>query len=269
MSDENIRSLLWGGGIPIAFQLTPNEVTSLTPPQTFYTIVPRMSYFPLVSAAVRAHFITAAPAIVDEMWFDYKGKPLKWHFPIGVLFDLLASPHELPWNLTVHFQGFPTDQLLRSGGSDETVKRHLMNLTKESTYVKFGDCSKVYNLSVTDSNDLWEGIKTQNYDKFWSSNSKLMGEASAYKHVPVRVFLKETLKYIQEPVLPFDENKNSRTLGSVLQELLPQAFFDPDKPPKAVIQGTTPSLATPIVWLLQHYAHPDNFLYIVCSTERQ
>lgn len=34
------------------------------------------------------------------------------HYPVGVLFDLLAG-QQLPWSITVHFQGFPTSQLMR------------------------------------------------------------------------------------------------------------------------------------------------------------
>ncbi len=92
---------------------------------------------------------------------------------MGVLFDGLGSPFDLPWNLTVHFQGFPTDQLLRCP-SEEVIKRHFNNVLKEvlfrhqvnlnqSNYVKHGDCSKVYGLSVSETNDLWEGLKSSKF----------------------------------------------------------------------------------------------------------
>jgi len=69
---------------------------------------------------------------------------------------------------------------------------------------------------------------------------------------------------MQEAVLPLDDKKAPRTLGNVLIELIPQLFFD-DKVPKVTIQGTSPSLNTPIMWLSQNYSYPDNFLYIVYS----
>lgn len=34
------------------------------------------------------------------------------------------------------------------------------------------------------------------------------------------------------------------------------------KPLKAIVQGVVPSLDTPITWLYEYCAHPDNFLYI-------
>ena len=52
------------------------------------------------------------------------------HYPVGVLFDLFANPQELPWPITVHFQGFPTQQLLRCP-NEAFVKSHYMNVLKE------------------------------------------------------------------------------------------------------------------------------------------
>jgi autophagy-related protein 5 len=34
------------------------------------------------------------------------------HYPIGVLFDMYASDIQLPWNITVHFEKFPEEELL-------------------------------------------------------------------------------------------------------------------------------------------------------------
>lgn len=102
-----------------------------------YYLAPRGSYLTAIAGPVRDHFLASAPAVVDEMWFDHNGIPMKWyhtlglvahadcnaliswcpcplclglsrHYPIGVLFDMLASTLELPWQLTVHFQGTPT-----------------------------------------------------------------------------------------------------------------------------------------------------------------
>lgn len=49
----------------------------------------------------------------NEMWLDYNGQPLKWHCPIGFLYDLYCgNDPQLPWTLTVHFTKFPEDILL-------------------------------------------------------------------------------------------------------------------------------------------------------------
>lgn len=40
----------------------------------------------------------------DRIWFDYNGVPLKWHIPVGVLFDTLCCTADLPWRLTVRME---------------------------------------------------------------------------------------------------------------------------------------------------------------------
>lgn len=48
------------------------------------------------------------------MWIEFNGQPIKWHFPIGVLFDIfMGNEPQLPWNLTVHFDKFPEADIFR------------------------------------------------------------------------------------------------------------------------------------------------------------
>lgn len=105
--DKEVTRQVWDGKIPIAFTLASDEVTSDDPPVTYYVLAPRSSYLTLVTDAVQRHFlnsISEPPDTEDEIWFDSEGIPLKWHWPIGVLFDLYGSSAKLPWSLTVHFQ---------------------------------------------------------------------------------------------------------------------------------------------------------------------
>lgn len=50
-----------------------------------------------------------------EMWLEYNGQPMKWHFPIGVLYDFLVEgeTETLPWIVMVHFDKFPETQIYR------------------------------------------------------------------------------------------------------------------------------------------------------------
>ena len=50
---------------------------------------------------------------LDEVWFEYNGYKLKWQYPAGLLFDLLAADDSLPWVVTVHLTNFPQNELLR------------------------------------------------------------------------------------------------------------------------------------------------------------
>lgn len=50
----------------------------------------------------------------QNMWLEYDGQPIKWHFPIGVLFDIhMGSDIQLPWNIVVHFENFPKTQVYK------------------------------------------------------------------------------------------------------------------------------------------------------------
>ena len=50
-----------------------------------------------------------------EVWFDYQGTPLKWHLPVGVLFDQICvlNPVLPPWNITVHYDDFPQSEIIK------------------------------------------------------------------------------------------------------------------------------------------------------------
>lgn len=47
-----------------------------------------------------------------EMWLEFNGIPLKWHYPIGVLLDIYSNDIQLPWNIVVHFDKFPENVLM-------------------------------------------------------------------------------------------------------------------------------------------------------------
>lgn len=55
----------------------------------------------------------------DDFWLSYNDTcgtaiPLKWHIPIGLLFDNLVSDDVLPWQITVNFKKYPEDVLFKS-----------------------------------------------------------------------------------------------------------------------------------------------------------
>ncbi len=73
-------------------------------------MISRQTYFPLVMDKVQRHFSEFVSTSIknNEIWLDYNGTPLKWHYPVGLLFDLYAneggeSSANLPWNINVHF----------------------------------------------------------------------------------------------------------------------------------------------------------------------
>ncbi|PKU76113.1 Autophagy protein 5 [Dendrobium catenatum] len=131
-SEEAVR-LVWEGAIPLQIHLHESEVTTLPPPPPVLILGPRIGYLPLLVTVIKPHFNDTLPPGVDSVWFDYKGLPLKWYIPTGVLFDLLCAEPERPWNLTVHFRGHPGEILTPCGGEDP-VKWSFINSLKEETW---------------------------------------------------------------------------------------------------------------------------------------
>lgn len=51
-NDREVLREIWEGKLPICFQLDSEEVYELRQPDPFYLMVPRLSYFPLVTDKV-------------------------------------------------------------------------------------------------------------------------------------------------------------------------------------------------------------------------
>lgn len=132
-NDREVLRIIWEGQIPVCFQADADEVSGVRQPENFYLMVSRLSYLPLVTDKVwqityismnsihkyinfqvKKHFsrFVSNDAQEGEVWFDCNGTPLKWHYPIGVLFDLtMREDNDLPWILTIHFSKFPEEVL--------------------------------------------------------------------------------------------------------------------------------------------------------------
>jgi len=52
-NDREVLREIWEGRLPVCFQLNSEEVYSLQAPDPYYLMVPRLSYFPLVTDKVR------------------------------------------------------------------------------------------------------------------------------------------------------------------------------------------------------------------------
>lgn len=87
-------------------------------------MIPRLSYVVSQTRDVLEFFRDAAPPMTAgaaSVWFACEDKdggsvPLPWHLPFGLLRDLVGRGAELPWRITVHFLGFPAEQVGRIDG---------------------------------------------------------------------------------------------------------------------------------------------------------
>lgn len=88
--------------------------------------------------------------------------PLHWHLPFGLLRDLLCGPGadgalNLPWALTVHFWGFPSDVLLPCD-NEQSVESHFMHSLKQATFLRMGSTKAVMALPEAQQTQIWTSI---------------------------------------------------------------------------------------------------------------
>lgn len=71
-------------------------------------MLPRVSYLPLSLSKILHFFQNIVDEIEDveikNIWMTSNGKMIKWHYPIGVLYDLHVTDKTLPWVITLRFK---------------------------------------------------------------------------------------------------------------------------------------------------------------------
>ncbi|XP_062515675.1 autophagy protein 5-like [Corticium candelabrum] len=265
--DTEILREVWNGRIPVCFNLASNEVSTVEQPEPYFVLLPRNSYLPLVTEKVKRNFQRAVtPERGDEMWFDWDGQPLKWHFPIGLLFDLYGNPESLPWNLTVHFKRFPEEQIIHCPGED-AVESFFMSSLKEADFIKHRG-SIMNNMQKKDHRQLWNGLKNDQFDLFWEVNKRLMASGEPFRSIPYRIYQGDQQTYIQEPIKPQSDDDQLVSLGDLIKQHVPHAVA-PGSNGSAhhvIVHGVEPPLDTPLQFLSEHFSHPDNFLHIAIVT---
>jgi len=148
--DHEVLRQVWDGRVPVSFVLASSEVGAVEQPDRLFMLVSRITYFPLVIERVQRYFqrytgavadkssASAAATALGDVWLeDDNGSPVRWHYPVGVLYDLavqstLASS---PWQLTVHFSNFPEHELIRLSCRD-AVEAVFMSAVKEADCLK-------------------------------------------------------------------------------------------------------------------------------------
>ncbi|XP_033368744.1 autophagy protein 5 isoform X3 [Parus major] len=254
--DKDVLRDVWFGRIPTCFTLYQDEITEREA-DPYYLLLPRVSYLTLVTDKVKKHFQKVMKQEeVSEIWFEYEGTPLKWHYPIGLLFDLHASNTALPWSITVHFKkvvellfflkhfhcnlflvsrvrewllrsaNFPEKDLLHCHSKD-VIEAHFMACIKEADALKHK--SQVINeMQKKDHKQLWMGLQNDKFEQFWAINRKLMEyppEDNGFRYIPFRIYQATTERpFIQKLFRPIASGGQLHTLGDLLKDVCPSAI---------------------------------------------
>ncbi|KAG0192479.1 autophagy protein 5 [Apophysomyces sp. BC1034] len=269
--DIEVSREIWNGKLPIKVMLCKDEIDTQRTwkwQDPIYTEMSRCSYLPLLSQQLSSVLdLTVEPS---DIWYDFNGEPLKWHYPIGLLYDMYRldeseSAPPLPWDLTIHVQNFPTEKLLRRP-SVETAQDMFMSMIKEADFLRHGTTKRVMNLSKRDQTQLWESVASDHFEEYWSVNKRLLETTTSQplRHIPLRLYLPDQCPVIQELVSAED---TERSLGEVLSGILPDLFPSSLLESSAIplIHGIHLPLDTPIIWAAENLSFADNFLHIVLN----
>ncbi|KAJ1738433.1 autophagy protein 5 [Coemansia sp. RSA 989] len=113
----------------------------------------------------------------SDIWFEYNGQPLKWHYPAGLLYDMLVGngvarngEPELPWSLTLHVRKFPVGKLIPAP-STQLMRDMFMAMIKEADFIRFGSTKRVMDLAKSDQMQLLDGLEAHSFEKYFAIHS--------------------------------------------------------------------------------------------------
>ncbi|KAJ4370636.1 Autophagy protein 5 [Neocucurbitaria cava] len=212
---SRLRQSVWNGSIPLEIRLHKGDCRTYDDSDPYLIQFPRISYLGLLIHKLHAFFSSSLifPDVApSDTWLSYEGVPLKWHYPLGLLYDLYSgaepayppdtsSPthkpetaeeerQHLPWRLTVHFSDYPSEQLVRLDNEDNVLHDLFKNSVKEADYLRTGTGKTVMFLSKEDSTQLWDAVKQHDFTLYNPINQKLLNPQGVnLRNLPVRLYL--------------------------------------------------------------------------------
>ncbi|KAJ2722908.1 autophagy protein 5 [Coemansia sp. Benny D115] len=224
-SEDVALRRVWDGMIPIELQLAAADAIELLasavlpePFQTFYMLMPRLSYLPFTLNKIREQWLDPMFALSGprptvnnggelkdtEMWFEYRGQALKWHYPLGLLYDMLVGQAngeaELPWSLILHVRRFPITKLVAQP-SVSNMRDMFMAMIKESDFIRNGSTKRVMDLAKSDQVQFLDGLESHSFEKYFAIHSIIVpgmsdtravsskGSRSQPKAIPVKFYM--------------------------------------------------------------------------------
>ncbi|CEP15672.1 hypothetical protein [Parasitella parasitica] len=267
-----ILEAIWNGKIPMKITLDPTDIDIYGNAKVWdpiYLEVSRCSYLPLVTKHLQQLLLSLGMQISEQafqsIWYDYDLQPLKWHYPVGLLFDLHTVDLCTPWNITLHFKGLPSDSILLNP-TPETMQDMFMSMIKEADFLRNGNIKKVMNLSKRDTTQLWDSLSSDRYSEFREVNKHLVEYTDSLRHVPLRIYLPDNCPTVQELVSYHGSEKELiPTLGTILEKVIPDLFESSQLNGKIAIvaHSIVLPLDMPINWAYENLSFADNFLHIV------
>ncbi|KAJ5980249.1 hypothetical protein N7481_007547 [Penicillium waksmanii] len=283
-----IQRSIWAGRIPLKIILAPAESRTFDQTNPYLISFPRVSYLPSLLPRLRAFFASSLinpDAEHHQGWFAFEGVPLKWHYPIGLLFDLYAGVDPASKAIL----GVNIEELVRLDPEGMVLNDAFINSVKEADFLRNGTAKGIMSLSKEDSAGLWKAVENVDLPSFQRiSNILIPPPSQPFRNVPIRIFLplppdeeSPSLKVVQSPLPPLipsssiqssqsvsarsSPSTQPQTIGGVLHTLLPNLFPSRRTPvlAKPVLHGAVLPMSSPIEEVVRSAAYGDGWAYVV------
>ncbi|KAF2749257.1 autophagy protein-like protein 5 [Sporormia fimetaria CBS 119925] len=295
---SRLRQSVWNGSIPLEIRLHKGDCITYDESEPYLVQFPRLSYLGLLIPKLHSFFsrnLIYPDVDPFEAWLSCDNVPLKWHYPLGLLYDLYSGtePHPgegrkedaeqpgLPWRLRVHFSDYPTEQLIKLDAAGKHLHDLYINGVKEADYLRNGTGKTIMSLNKDDSTQLWESVKQHNFSLFNPINHKLLNPQGVnLRHMPIKLYLphastenqKEeptpgSVRVMQALVPPVLSSRSPQTVGTALNTMVPTLFPSRRIPTVAqpVLHGAVLPLTVNVEDLLRTSTYSDGWLHITVS----
>ncbi|KAH8700291.1 putative autophagy protein Apg5 [Talaromyces proteolyticus] len=325
-SFSSIQERVWQGKLPLEIVLDPSECRTYDQSDPYLLSYPRVSYLPFLLPRLHSFF---GPLLINHEtqshsgWFSFEGVPLKWHYPLGLLYDIYSGaepvsratlteqnmtqsvilggikpnqpsgedsdqdgsskPGPLPWRLTLHFENWPDDDLVRLDADGLVMHDAFINNVKEADALRIRDAKGIMTLSKEDTAGFWNAVQNHDLSSYRRiANLILPSPSQPFRNVPVRIFLplspdsdRPALKVVQSPLPPSMSASTTgtaasgrtqlQTVGSALHTLLPNLFPSRRIPvlAKPVLHGVALPMTAPLEEVARSAAYVDGWVAIV------
>lgn len=194
-----------------------------------------------------------------DAWFSYEDVPLKWQYPIGLLFDLLAgasptkprtsatrpepSPSQdegasislqRPWDLIVHFSEWPAEHLIPFDSLGKTHQDTFFQSVKEADYLRNGTAKAILSLSKDDSDNLWQSVQSHDSTKYFSIYRRFLNppDGEGVRNIPIKAYIPAPPSLDANPSNDFEQPDRKGGLR-VVQGLVPMTT-SPSRSPQTL-----------------------------------
>lgn len=263
-TQTSVREEVWQGWIPVQVTIAPPETYI---EYTYLLIAKRNAFLPVYTPKVVAYFkrYLAIDAGDDDWWYEFEGKPLPWSRPIGVLYDMLANKGSL-WTLKIRSGADYPGSILPV--SNDIFTDFWRNQFKEACYTRDGNANSVMNLARSKSHALFEAATNPEarFEDFWSIVDQLL--RTEMLNIPLRIYKPHELAPLRKTVAAHEPDGEIRTLGTVLNLLLPEEFPSARSCSELTpfIHGASIEMSMPIDQIYKATMFCDGFLHVTLST---